>query len=422
MIRKGRNAWTVGLIMVLLGAWGVAPMYAAEVVQLTFMHAFNHIGPDVQQEIVDEFNRRNPNIHVTIEPIPSQTARESLITRAAGGVAPDIISMDVYDSGALASARPSMLLDLTKWVETDLEDPNDMPPAAYDATRVDDAIYALPQRISSYIQLYNRAMFEEAGLPMAPHDWYDASWNWNAVGEAARRLTRDTSGDGITDIYGWESSFPTRLPPFVFQAGGNYFDAEYENFILDQKEGLQAIEFFRGLFEQESIGRQSGAFLSGTAAMWTVMGTQAELAEQNGLEWDIAPLPQGPAGPAGKFTIIAVGIPAATRHPAEAWEFLKYYMSREVKSREIKGGIFPQPRRSVTADLENYAPYFTREHINVFLQALEVGRPYQTLHPHAREIWSVMNQALNSVFRLEVAPEIALAEIKPTVEQLLAQR
>lgn len=310
-------------------------------------------------------------------------------------------------------------MDLSDRIERDLEDPADMPPGVYEAARVKGAIYALPQRISSYVQFYNKAMFAEAGLAAPPHDWYDSSWNWDALKEAARRLTRDTSGDGVIDVYAWTNNFPTRLPPFVFQAGGDYIDEGYQNFILDQEEGLNAVRFMTELHEAQALG---GNFLNGTAAMWTAMPTEAKLAEENGLDWDLAPLPQGPAGPAGKLTIIAVGIPVGTSHPEEAWTFLRYYMSKEVKAIENQGGIFPQPRLSVTSELANFAPYFRREHINVFLQALELGRPYRTLHPNAQEIWNVMNNAIKSAFDLNVAPEIALAEIKPTVEQLLAAR
>ncbi len=81
-----------GFLLLLFVMLSAPQVKAADVVELSFVHAFNHVSPEVQQQIVDEFNRLHPNIRVVIEPIHSTAARETLITRAAGGVSPDIIS------------------------------------------------------------------------------------------------------------------------------------------------------------------------------------------------------------------------------------------------------------------------------------------------------------------------------------------
>ena len=55
--------------------------------------------------------------------------------------------------------------------------------------------------------------------------------------------------------------------------------------------------------------------------MYTTLPTEMQAAHNQGLSWDLAPLPQGPTGPVGKMLTIAVGIPSASRHRDEAWEF-----------------------------------------------------------------------------------------------------
>ena len=66
--------------------------------------------------------------------------------------------------------------------------------------------------------------------------------------------------------------------------------------------------------------------------------TEMQAAHNQGLSWDLAPLP-GTTGPVGKMLTIAVGIPSASRHQDE--RVLKYYMSAEVGALQNKADIMP---------------------------------------------------------------------------------
>lgn len=384
------------------------------------MHAFIHVNEPLQHEIVQAFNEAHPDVRVTIEPTEWNTAAEKLAIRTAAGAPPDLISISPWDFMQLIASGDNLLMDITRLVEQDLAEREDIPEPVWETVRHRGAIYAIPQRISTYVTLYNTEMFDQAGLPRLPYDWHDASWNWERLQESVRRLTLDTNGDGVYDRFGLQNSFPTEFAPVLFQAGGNYFDEAYERFILPEPEGMSAVNL---ILEMHKNGHIGGSFLSGTAAIdlggipW-----ETESAQQAGLSWDVAAHPQGPGGPATSIGPIPVAISAHTRHPEEAWTFLKYYMSPEISARHNQGGVLIQPRRSITGDPRYYPPYINHDHARVFMQTLEVGQPLRHRHKNAAAMLQLIDDTLRSIWRLEKAPEVALSEITPTIQALLADR
>jgi multiple sugar transport system substrate-binding protein len=405
------------ILSLLLMCTGATDVLADDIVELHYVHSFAHWGPDIQQQIVDEFNRQNPHIRVTIEPINYLQAAELLQIRTVAGVAPDLISIGSDTFSSLAAAGKDLFTDLTPYIERDMaHDRHDIPASVWAATTFNGRTLAMSQRLSIYVTFYNKALFDNAGLNHPPYDWYDSSWNWDTFRTAVSKLTYDTSGDGVPDVYGLANSFPVRLYPWVFQSGGDYLSETYDDFILDQPAGIRAIQFITSLFERGYIG---GNFLRGTAAMYTSLPTEMKGAQEQGINWDIAPLPQGPAGPVGKMLTIAVGIPAASAHRDEAWEFLKFYMSADISALQNKADIMPQPRLSVVRNRRNYAPYVTSEHLNVIAQAIELGHVYRYFTPHAPEIYNTIDQALRTIFELKADAATALASIRSKVLQLL---
>lgn len=53
------------------------------------------------------------------------------------------------------------------------------------------------------VTVYNKTMFENAGLKTPLELYKSGQWNWNTFREAARGLSQDTNGDGTNDIYGF---------------------------------------------------------------------------------------------------------------------------------------------------------------------------------------------------------------------------
>src|SRR5690606_30142895 len=106
-------------------------------------------------------------------------------------------------------------------------------------------VMCIPQNISSLVVYYNRDLFSAAGLPEPADDW-----TWAEFLTAAKSLTVDHDGDGVTDQFGLgvEPSL-YRLAPFVWQNGGRIVDdPDYPARLgLTRRPSLLALEWFVAL-------------------------------------------------------------------------------------------------------------------------------------------------------------------------------
>lgn len=388
---------------------------AGEKVELTYLHAFAHWNTPLEQQIVDEFNRTHPNIHVTMEAVTWNKALEVTLVRTAAGVSPDIVSTSPTDFFGFAGYQ-NLFLNLTDWIKARPDNFKDIPPPVWETVSLNGNIYAIPQRLSTQVFFINHELFAQAGLSRPPYDWLDKSWNWDTLRQYCQRLSVDRDGDGKNDVFGLQNVVPTRFGSFVRQAGTDQVSADYSDYTLDSPEGVMAAEYMRDLIASGYVG---GNFTRSTAAIYMAPPTEVSGFAQD-FPWDIAPLAQGPAGPATTLGPIAVGIPKAGKHIEEALIFLEYYRSHAVAIQENRGGIFPQPFTTVLMSKENYPPGMTTEQAYVIMQALEVGVPHRDNHPNAAEIKNVIHEAwTSSIVKGEKAPRVALEEIRPKILQLL---
>ena len=91
-----------------------------------------------------------------------------------------------------------VLLDLKPFIDRD----------GYDLTQLADqgvadfttagGQYGLPRDLNVIALYYNKAMFDAAGVA-----YPDDTWDWAKLVDAAKKLTKDTDGDGTMDQWGF---------------------------------------------------------------------------------------------------------------------------------------------------------------------------------------------------------------------------
>jgi len=224
----------------------------------------------------------------------------------------------------------------------------DFYPEALEAFQWDGHTWCVPQNISSLVVYYNRSLFNAAAL-----SYPTAGWTWDDFLRAARALTRDLDGDGRTDQYGaGVSPELMRLAPFIWQNGGELVDdpAHPARLALDSPAALAAFQWFVDLQVREHVVPDAAAeqaeesenrFMNGRLGMFfnsrRGVPTYRTVA---GLDWDVAPLPQGmrasEASP-GAAAERAVGIlhsdayclAARARDKDSAWTLIEFANSIE---------------------------------------------------------------------------------------------
>jgi multiple sugar transport system substrate-binding protein len=251
---------------------------ASDTVTLELANWASHLEGAIEREVLDSFAAAHPGARVVQQNAGTGQAeyRERILTSIAAGAPPDVFLLDNIDVPAFAER--GVLLDLRPFlgrVGVDL--------AAYDSTvlaifRRGDAVYALPKGSSPMVVLYNKDLFDRAGLPYPAADW-----TWDEFLAAAKVLTRDTDGDGTIDQ--WGTAFDRRVfvwNSWILAGGGDVLcpRGDRASGCLDSPATVEAIRWYTGWVTRDSVVPRFGTlrrslgdnlrlFSSGRVAMIT---------------------------------------------------------------------------------------------------------------------------------------------------------
>jgi multiple sugar transport system substrate-binding protein len=288
-----------------------------------------------QQAVVDAFHEANPNITVNVTVSDWDTYWDKLQTGIAGGDAPDVFAMD----GPLFPDYQSrdVLLDLNPYIDRDGYDLGQLADQAVADFTTSDGQFGLPRDLNVIALFYNKAMFDEAGIP-----YPDDSWDWEKLVEVAHQLTIDTNSDDSPDQWGFyteTSDMENYWSSLVWQNGGDILAPDGTSTVLGSDEAVGGIQFLQDLIWEEKVmpdpalfAEVGDAFEQGKAAMEANGSWLVPTLEAAGIELGIAPLPRGPAGQATSINPTGAVVYANTRSPDAAWEFVKYLASPEAQT------------------------------------------------------------------------------------------
>ncbi|WP_101908348.1 ABC transporter substrate-binding protein [Marasmitruncus massiliensis] len=249
----------------------------------------------VMQEMVKDFNATNgKNITVVAEEYPWDGGKysENLFTAVMGGGGPDTASWKLTATPLFTANNLLANLDdyVANWADKDL-----IEPSLYDVMKQasgTDSIYVMPWNTQVLYVYYRPSMFKEAGVEV-PKTYDDFL-------TACEKLTRDTNGDGKTDVYGFgmRGSKGGQEPwgSFVQARGGNFED-------FTTPEAIQGMQDFIDLYTKGYVPPTATAdgfneiianFKSGKTAM-TVhhTGSSAEMVDTFGDDVAAFPFPAG---------------------------------------------------------------------------------------------------------------------------------
>ena len=284
------------------------------------------------ESVVAAFETAQPGVDVEIAHVPSaDDFYARLTTTYAAGNPPDVFLINYRRYGQYA-ARGALEPLGPRLRGSAVAHPEDYYPQPLEAFTYDGELMCVPQNISSLVVYFNRDLFDAAGVPHPT-----AGWTWEQFLAAAKALTKDNNGDGITDQHGLgvENSL-IRFTPFIWQAGGELVDDldRPTRLTIDTPEARAGIQFFIDLnlvhrvvpTEPEVLAESDeDRFANGTTAMLLQSRRSVpSLREIQGFTWDVGPLPAGPAGPAGILHSDAYCLAAGSENAEAAWAFIEF--------------------------------------------------------------------------------------------------
>lgn len=358
------------------------------------------------------FKAKNPAVAFNYEPIPGNYS-EKIQLMLGTHQPPDLFWLKDYTSPAFL--RFNTLAPLDAYIRQDTSfQVNDFFPLFRDAYKYKGQYYGFPKDFNVYVLFYNKAMFAAAGISRPPT-------NWQELESVARKLTKDTNGDGKIDQFGLVvEPVVEMLMPFVYQNGGELHD-KAGNPQITEPAFLGALDFYANLYRKKiaTIPTDVGAGWNGDAfgrknAAMVISGGWLIPYLKDGypkISYGVAPLPLGKTKATLAFTTAYV-IPKEAKYPANAWKMLSYFAGKEGMKQWTKTGLAFPTRQSVASA----NGFYTHPTYRVFMESVPFARP---LFVNYSERWyDESNAALQSVFYGGADPHEAMQTLAPKLAKL----
>jgi arabinogalactan oligomer/maltooligosaccharide transport system substrate-binding protein len=243
------------------------------------------------EELIKKFNETYPNVTINYQSVPFGEAQNKFKTAAeADSGAPDILRAEVAWVPEFASLGYLYALDGTPLLED-----NEFLETPLSSNVYDGKTYGVPQVTDTLGLMYNKALFEKAGIEAAPT-------TWDEVAEAAEALKSKAGVDGI-----YINSGGYFLLPFMYGEGGDLVDVDAQEITVNSEANVTGVTTAQDLVKSgaaakpdanDSYGTMMTLFKEGKVGMiingpWEVANISTD-PKFGGLEnLGVAPVPAG---------------------------------------------------------------------------------------------------------------------------------
>jgi len=375
---------------------------------------------EVVQQLLPEFERRNPGIRVRVQQVPWTAAHEKLLTGFAGGTLPDLCQLG--NTWLAEFAALDALADLDSSVAASrVVVAKDYFPGIWDTNVIDGRLRGIPWYVDTRLLFYRSDLLKQAGFDAPPRSW-----------EEWERALAAVKTKGGADRYA--ILLPLNEPEPLIALGLQQHEA------LLREDGRwggfsnpafrRALNFYATMFRNGWAPTLGGAQISNVwtefarghfafyiSGPWNIGEFKRRLPAEHQNDWMTAPLP-GPGGPgastAGGSSLVVF---RSSRHRDAAWRLVEYLSEPAVQIRfhELTGNL--PPRRTAWQD-ENLA---RDAYAAAFRDQLERVKPTPKV-PEWERIVNEMQLAAEQVVRGSMDVEQATRALDRRVDAILEKR
>ncbi len=369
---------------------------------------------EAYQILVDRFHEKNPNIPVELIRIPNQFAYRLRVDEDfVLGTPADVMLINYRRFAKFAYKR--QLEPLGSYLEkSSVIQPADFYPQTLDAFRWQKQLTCLPQNFSGLVVYFNKELFDAANMP-----YPNETWTWDDFLDAAKKLTRDTNGDGKNDQHGLGTEANlVRVAPFIWQNGGEIVNnqANPTRLVIDSPAAKETMQWLSELliknrvvpdaneeilesFEMRFINGRIGMFINSRRGV----GLYREKAK---FDWDVAPLPQGKSQ-ANLLQADGYCLAAASEHKESAWKLIEFASSPEGQAILARAGRMVPTLKQVAESDAFLEPQMKPSSSRVFINALDTLRLFP-IHPYWWDIEEIAGENLERAFHGDIPVQEAL--------------
>lgn len=338
---------------------------SGEKINLTYA-IFSEDQKPAMQKVVDAFTAANPNISVELQVTPWVEYWNKLQIASSGGTGPDVAWMLGAKFGPYADGGALQPLDdAIAETQTDV---SKYPAPLVELYKRDSKTYALPKDFDTIGLWYNKKLFDDAGVT-----YPDATWTWDTLVEAAKKLTDKDKG-----VFGIAAALDAQAGYYntIYQAGGSVISADGKKSGYDDPNTIRGLQVWPDLINKHKVSptlqslsdtEAVAQFMSGKVAMLSSGSWYAKRFADDAYtkaNVDVAKLPK-----ADKEATIINGLGnvafAGSKHPKEAAHLAVFLSGEEAaKIQSATGTVVGSYEGSQTAWVDA-APFFN---LKVFLE------------------------------------------------------
>jgi multiple sugar transport system substrate-binding protein len=230
--------------------------------------------------LIDQYNSDHPDVDVTQLVSSSDRVLQKVLTAVRGGTPPDVAYM--FGSWSPNIAKIPQVVDMSSYVKDPAWHWNDFYEGERAAATVGDKIVGVPALVDNLAIVYNKKLFQEAGVaPPSP------TWTWDDFRAAAKQLT-----DPGKKQYGWlipaDGSEDTvwHFDAMLWEAGGDILSADNTQAAFNSDAGVKALTML-----QEMAVTDHSVYLDTTNSNGTKLMNSGKVAMMVTGPWDLSSLP-----------------------------------------------------------------------------------------------------------------------------------
>jgi multiple sugar transport system substrate-binding protein len=374
-------------------------------------------------DLVNEFNQTHPGIVVKPDYVGSNdNALQKLTVALQGGKQPDITYQ--YGTSMPQLATAPGIVDLTDIVQQSGWNWNDYFSGEQSAASVDGKVFGLPALVDNLAIVYNKDLFDQAGIA-----YPTADWTWSDFTSAAKQLT-----DPSKKIFGL--GFPAdasedtvwHFDAMLWEGNGDILNGDNTQAAFNSDAGVQALTTLqqmavtdKSMYIDQSNTKLDALMNSGKLGM-VITGPWA-LSSYPDINYDVQIMPMYPGGSHASISgpDMWVLFDNGEAQKQASLTFMQWFTdTAQVQANSMTTGDLPTRDSVLKAAgfLQAFGKKFPGS--DTFAENLSnvtKSRPTITTYD---QISQVMGQAIVSVLLGQAQPKEALDSAADQVNQILA--
>lgn len=309
-------------------------------VTLDFLWFSDGVEGTVMKEIIKDYQAKEKNVEINLIEVAYQDLDTKLKRMIAGGEPPALAR--ITDTGNVADYA----LDLTPYVGGEEEFTSQFLPAINPYYVKDHKIIAAPMDVTANGIIYNKTLFNKAGVkvPQSPNE----VWTWDEFAEALK-VVKEKGGAK----YGLLVDFtPRRYSTLVYEFGGSLMTGDGSEPVINNEKSVAALDYFIKLHKDGIIPEfvwlgaedpitlfRSGQAAAHLAGNWMLSNYK----DIDNFDWGVTYLPKKEIRstvPGGKYIMGFKN----TGVEEETADFIKYLASKEVNAKFNQESLFLSAR------------------------------------------------------------------------------